>query len=338
VSVTIKQIAHLAGLSVPTVSRILNNDSELFRPETREKVLQAARELGYRPNSYRMALRTKRFNAIGLLLGSAQVDGVVSGSLMRALLGDLHSRNQHLLVGQISDDASQPESAAPKMLREWSVDGMLMLCDGAPPLAVEKLIGDNKIPAIWLGARRPSDCIYSDDEGGAREATQRLLKIGHKKIAFVSLGGDADARAAHQAGYESAMKDEAMPRQLIAPKQPVPQAVRFDYLSDWLRTHQKESPTAVLCAGRSEAVAFFAAALAAGKSVPQDVSIIAIHGEPVEDAGQRITTMVLPGSEMALQGLAALAEKISHPERDSPSRALPMVYAEGATLAPPGGV
>ena len=336
-SVTIKEIAKRSGLSVPTVSRILNSDSEQFRPATREKVLRAARELGYRPNSYRMALRTKRFNAIGLLVGPRRVDCAATGSMMRTLLAELHDRNQHLVVGQVAGGAEQSESLAPKMLREWSVDGMLMDCDETLPGIVEQLIDDNKIPAIWLNCRRANDCIYPDDESGAREATERLLKIGHRRIAFVSLDGEHSQRE-RQAGYESAMKDAAMPRQAIAPKETVPQADRLDHLSDWLGKHREQAPTAVVCAGRSESLALFTAAMGAGMSVPQDLSIFGMHDEPMDDPGRRITAMCVPASEIATQGLAALNERIAEPARAFEPRALPLAYCEGTTLAPPGGV
>lgn len=336
-SVTIKEIAQRAGLSVPTASRILNNDSKMFRPATREKVLQAARELGYRPNSYRMALRTKRFNAIGLLVGPRQVDRATTGSVMRTLLAELHDRNQHLVLGQVADRAEQSESSAPKMLREWSVDGLLMDCDENLPQIVRQLIENNKIPTIWLNCRRAGDCIYPDDESGARDATHRLLKIGHRRIAFVSLDGEPSHRD-RQTGYESAMRDAAMPRQAIAPKEPVPQADRLDHLSDWLRQHRADAPTAAVCAGRSESVALFTAAVATGISVPRDMSIFGIDDEALDDPGRRITAMCVPASEIATQGLAALNEKIEQPGRPSEPRALPLAYCEGTTLAPPGGV
>ena len=338
-SVTIKQIAAVAGLSVPTVSRILNNDTELFRPETREKVLKAARDLGYRPNSYRMALRTKRFNAIGLLLGTKQIDGIASGGVMRTLLAELHGRNQHLLVGEVPECQVEGTEAAPKMLREWSVDGMLMHCDENPSHVVDQLIRDNKIPTVWFNSRRETDSVYPDDRDGARDATERLIRLGHKNVAFVDLGGSPDAaRVERRAGYEAAIQQGGAVTQLVTPGHAVPQADRLDYLSNWLRTHRETSSTAALCAGRGEASALFTAAVSNGLSVPRDLSIIAIHDEPLDDPGQRITTMVLPESEMALQALAALAEKITDPGRTAPSRALPLSYHEGATLAPPGGV
>jgi LacI family transcriptional regulator len=343
VSVTIKEIAKRSGLSVPTVSRILNNDSDLFRPETKEKVLQAARELGYRPNSYRMALRTKRFNAIGLLLGQRQIEGSLAGGVIRSLLAELHGRNQHLLVGEVwprgPEGAEVTEPAAPKMLREWSVDGTLIHCDEASPPAVEKLIRENRIPAIWFNCHRDADCVYPDEREGARNATERLIRVGHARILFAGLDGAADAAQEQRlGGYEAAVRDGGLTAYRVIPNDRVRPAERLDLLIEALRAPSGERPTAALCSGRMTATAMFAAALAGGLSVPRDLSIIAIHDDPVDDAGRRITTMCLPGSEMAMQGLAALNEKIADPTREMPSRAIPLAYCEGATLSPPGGV
>lgn len=346
VSVTIKQIAHRAGLSVPTVSRILNNDSELFRPETREKVWRAARELGYRPNSYRMALRTKRFNAIGLLVGQRQIEGSISAAVLRSLLIEMHARNQHLLVGEVPplapDEAELAAAAAPKMIREWAVDGMLMDCEKNAPGGVDKLIRDHKIAAVWLNARDGDDCVYPDDRQGAREATERLIRVGHRSIAFVSLEGRTQldpALAERLEGFESAVLEAGATAHRLIPNDRVRPADQIDVLIEFLRTHSGgDRPTAALCCGRRPATAMFAAALASGLSVPKDFSIVAIHDEPVDDPGRRITTMCLPSSEMALQGLAALIDKIAEPAKPMPSRAIPLTYCEGATLSPPGGV
>lgn len=346
VSVTIKQIAQRAQLSVPTVSRILNNDSELFRPETREKVWSAAHELGYRPNSYRMALRTKRFGAIGLLVGQRQIEGSISAAVLRSLLVEMHARSQHLLVGEVPPhtpgNGELAVAGAPKMIREWAVDGLLMDCEKNAPGGVDKLIRDYKIAAIWLNSRDDDDCVYPDDRQGAREATERLIRSGHRAIAFVSLDGRTQldpALAERLEGFESAVYGGAATAHRLIPNDRVPPADQLDLLLEFLRTHSDGNrPTAALCCGRRAATAMFAAALASGLSVPKDFSIIAIHDEPVDDPGRRITTMCLPSSEMALQGLAALIDKISEPTRPMPSRAIPLTYCDGATLSPPGGV
>jgi LacI family transcriptional regulator len=337
VAITIKQIAERAGLSVPTVSRILNNDAELFRPETRDKVLAAARELGYRPNSYRMALRTKRFNSIGLLFSADPSLSVLSHETQCVLLQELQRRDQHLVAGQAGKPTSNGdgdgEASLPKMLREWSVDGLLIDAAAAASPAVEELIHRTSIPAIWLNVKRPSDCVYPDELAGAREGTERLLKLGHTRIIFMELGhhGAPD----RQAGYEAAMKTAGLSPRIVAPD-PVDECNRAAFLSDWIGAHRgPDFPTAIFCGGVDTAMPLYLAASRAGLDVPDDLSILAIHDRCADGLGVRLSVMCLPAADVALLGLKALDEKIADPNKDLPPCAVPLRYEEGATV---GGV
>ena len=334
-AVTIKQIADHAGLSVPTVSRILNNDSQLFRAETRDKVLKSASELGYRPNSYRMALRTKRFNSIGLLFTADTSLSCLSCETQTALLGELARRNQHLVAGQAGLSAAIDDATLPKMLREWSVDGLLIDTTAATPLAVEELIHRTKIPAIWLNSRRDADCVYPDEFAGAKAGVERLLDLGHRRVMYLDLGD----RGRHfgpdrQAGYEAAMKAAGLTPQALTPA-PVEKADRAAFLSEWIRANRgRDFPTAVFCSGVDQAMPLYVAAVQAGLSVPRDLSILTIHDQSADALGLRLTQMRLPAAELALVGLTALDEKILNPTVDVPPCAVPLIYEEGATLAP----
>jgi LacI family transcriptional regulator len=336
VAITIKQIAERAGLSVPTVSRILNNDAELFRPETRDKVLTAARELGYRPNSYRMALRTKRFNSIGLLFSADPCLSALSHETQCVLLQELHRRDQHLVAGQagtaVSNGDGHGEASLPKMLREWSVDGLLIDGAAAASAAVEELIQRTSIPAIWLNVKRATDCVYPDEFAGAREGTERLLKLGHKRIMFMDL---AHHRASdRQAGYEAAMKAAGLSPRVVAPD-PVDRCDRAVFLSDWIGAHRApDFPTAIFCSDVDTAMPLYVAACRAGLDVPGDLSILAIHDRHADCLGVRISIMCLPAADVALQGLKALDEKIADPNTALPPRSLPLRYEEGATMSP----
>lgn len=339
-AITIKQIAERAGLSVPTVSRILNNDAELFRPETRDKVLAAARELGYRPNSYRMALRTKRFNSIGLLFSADPCLSALSHDTQCALLQELHRRDQHLVAGQAGKPISNGnghgdglgESSLPKMLREWSVDGLLIDGAAAASAAIEELIQRTSIPAIWLNVKRAADCVYPDEFAGAREGTERLLKLGHKRIMFMDLGhhGAPDRLA----GYEAAMKTAGLAPRVAAPD-PVDERNRAAFVSEWIGAHRTpDFPTAIFCSGVDTAMPLYVAASRAGLDVPRDLSILAIHDRCADQLGMRISVMCLPTTDVALRGLTALDEKIADPNTATPPRSLPLRFEEGATTSP----
>jgi LacI family transcriptional regulator len=332
VAVTIKQIAELAGLSVPTVSRILNNDGEPFRQETRNAVLKAAQEMGYRPNSYRMALRTKKFNVIGLLFCADRDQSALSRLTHFALLGELHKQNKHLLAGQFCGDTHQSTDLFPKMLREWSVDGVLIDTPAATSSEAERWMKRTHIPAIYLNGRRDADCVYADETAGAREATARLLNLGHKRIMYLSLGrrgerGESDSKA----GYDAAMKAAGHAPRWLTDSVPVDE--RLAYLSEWINAQPAKSfPTAVLCGDAGCAMPLYLAARVAGRSVPGDLSILAIHDGLADALGVRLAVMCLPTAELATAGLEALDRKIASPSQDVPPVALPLTYEPGATV------
>src|SRR6185369_16509410 len=83
--VTIKEIAERSGLSIPTVSQVLNNKGHRYRSETCNRVLKAVRELGYRPNSSARAMRMGRFNCVALLLSTESYRSFLPNELLRGI-------------------------------------------------------------------------------------------------------------------------------------------------------------------------------------------------------------------------------------------------------------
>jgi LacI family transcriptional regulator len=365
VAVTLKQVAEHAGQSLSTASRILNNEPHLFKQETREKVIHAARVLGYRP-----ALRSNRLNAIGLLL--ADPNRQILPDSLHWLLRELHARNQHLMIGEVPDESddrnhngisddengaadgddndtpSPHDRSVPKLLREWAVDGLLIYDGGAaladPPLPrrMMKLIRRNRVPTIWLNTRCRCDCVYADYHHGAREATQRLLRLGHRRTLFIDLNDDgARTHTDRRGGYESAAHGAGVtPHTLVAY---TPASERATLLAQCLREHRgrRDAPTAILCAQPATALPLYLAAMKARLSIPRDLSILTMHDPHREDeallrsTGTAISNMRLPAFELAREGLRALDAKMERPRRPLPPRALRLVYNEGMTVAPP---
>ena len=343
-AVTIKQIAERAGLSVPTVSRILNNDSELFRAATRDKVLKAAKDLGYRPNSYRMALRTKRFNSIGLLYPTTAANSLLSYHTFYTLREELQRRNQHLVAGQASHHIVKSEEAdvengdgeshLPKMLREWSVDGLLIDSIHAAPVRVQELISRTKIPAIWLNAKRPSDCVYADEFTGAKRGTEILIGKGHSRISFIE-NGKHDPTGERHAGYAAAMKAAGLTPNFFGPSS-IPTSERAVFFQQWIEKFRGSAfPTAYFCDHSDLAASFYLAAMWSKLSVPKDLSILTFHDHLCDTLGFPMSAMRLPAAELALQGLTALDEKIKKPEVEIAPRALPITFEQGTTIGPP---
>ena len=142
-----KQIAEHLGLSLPTVSQVLNNRGQL-RPETRRRVLRAAVKLGYRPNTAAKAISTGRFNCIALLLGADPLSGYLNRDMIEGIHDALADRNMHLTITKLPDQKLTDDGYVPKMLRESMADGMLINYKANIPPGMVELIEEDRLPAI----------------------------------------------------------------------------------------------------------------------------------------------------------------------------------------------
>ena len=209
-SVTIIDIAREAGVSIATVSRVLNR-GEGAGPEVRTRVLEIVERLGYRPNVSARALSGRRSYLIGVMflrLGGYHYVGEVQLGAMTAC----RRAGYHLVVEQIETPQGViPPEALGAILRDAAFDGLVLtppLCDDLGLLAA---VEDANIPyrPAWrrtaMSTARPTSGM--DDQEAAREQTLRLWDMGHRRIAFI--GGPADHRAAvrRRAGYLAAMRD-----------------------------------------------------------------------------------------------------------------------------------
>lgn len=361
-AVTVKDVAEYTGLSVPTVVQVLGSRAHLFRPETRERVLKAAEKLGYRPNSSAKAMRKGRFGAIGLLTSANADAGAddVHSRTMWAMLDELLTHDLLLTIGQMPDEKHISEGVVPKILREWSVDGLLINYSHDFPEAMLAMIVRYHIPSIWLNEVLVNDCVYPDDFSAIRQATEHLLRHGHKRIAYINysnLTGDYSVGARFN-GYSKAMQTADLPVRTLRAGFELPEdfgssrrkeltaaavgggepTVSLEYLGDEVKAIESmlsgpDRPTAVLSNGSEETATLLLAAAKHGLSVPKDLSIIAVRDNPARICGQDITTMEVPAAALGKNAIAMLLQKIKDPLAELPSQAVPYTFWKGATVA-----
>src|SRR6185295_16580276 len=186
--VTIKEIAERSGLSVPTVSQVLNNKGHRYRSETCKRVLKAVRELGYRPNSSARAIRMGRFNCVALLLSTERHKSFLPNELLRGIHDGVAEHDYHMSLTVLPDDKLTSQGFVPKILRQWMADGLLINYHVDVPQRMIELIHEHGIPSVWINTKQKSDCAFPDDLGASREATEKLLALGHRRIFYADLG------------------------------------------------------------------------------------------------------------------------------------------------------
>jgi LacI family transcriptional regulator len=200
---TIKQVAHEAGVSVATVSRVLN-DTGPVAEETRRRIRETAERLRYVPHGAARSLITNQTNAIGVLL--PDIHGEFFSEVIRGI--DIASRHHgyHLLVS--SSHGNRGELEAVLRSTRGRVDGLIVM---SPDLDAQTLKGNlpETLPIVTLndgGARAPFDSISVDNFGGAQAMTRHLLALGHTRVAFIK-GPPKNIDAAERLrGYRDAMR------------------------------------------------------------------------------------------------------------------------------------
>jgi len=334
--VTIAQIARAARAAQSTVSCVLNGKfKESGASAERIAQIQAiARRLNYRPSAAARAMRTGRCDAIGLVLSTRP--GRISPflDLWLGLMDDLHVRGLSLTVARLPDDELTDDAALPRLMREWAVDGLLIdYVAEAPPHFID-LLRDQHIPTVWLNHRQDFDAAFPDDHHGARLATEHLIALGHRRIAWHSdNAGPHYSHGERLAGYTLAMTAAGLTPRAHLGDHWASAAERLPVARRLLKSDDR--PTAVLCYGAQDALPLYVAALERGWRVPRDLSLITFHREPFATHGIDLTTAIIPAAAMGRAAVDLLLAKLAEAGQAQTAMALPYTLHAGATCAPP---
>jgi LacI family transcriptional regulator len=309
VTPTITHVAEAAGVSIKTVSRVINQEAGV-NPETRERVLSAVAKLHYRPKLSARSLAGARSFLIGLLYydpSAAYVGRVQQGATVRC-----REAGYHLVVESLHDDAPALGQQVERMVSALRPDGMILtppLCDNS---LVLKTLQESGTPAVLVSPARnykgwPS--VRMDDALAAEEITNLLISLGHERIAFIKGATEQAASALRYQGYVRAMKTHRV--------EVLPQLVhegKFTFASGLEAAHhllsRRVRPTAVFASNDDMALGVLAAAQRLGLGVPGDLSIAGFDDSIASDlVWPTLTTVRQPMEEMARVAVDMLIAK-----------------------------
>lgn len=209
--ITIKDIAQAAGLSPATVSLVLNNRPSRIAPQTKERILTIAREMGYRPNSAAVSLKTNRSYTIGLIIPDIRNDYYATYAKG---LEDACQENGWSMVLCSTNFNDERERQYIDTLRTKSIDGISLV---TTPPRIPKSNSDNvelilsmNIPLVQMDLtayRPPANAVICDHVKGGYMATRHLLSLGHRKIAFITGPSYLEGSNSRLKGCKKAFED-----------------------------------------------------------------------------------------------------------------------------------
>ena len=337
----LNQIAQEAGVSRWTVSRVLRGETVYVRPHAArraEQIRESAARLGYRPNAAAQAVGRGRFDTLALLSNADEAE-YLSPQMLFALQNAASARRQHLVLERLPSRELDRPDAVPQVLRRASCDAVLFHAVGPLPERYEQVVTQYRLPVVWLNAKRPTDCVYFDDLAAARQATDHLIALGHRRIALLSTPADETSHYSlddRRDGYAEAMAGaELKPRGIELPVGAVHgHDPRPADLLDPVLTGP-DRPTAILTVERDLAGFAYVSALRVGLSVPRDLSLIGF-GERMSNAtGVRIGICRLPEADLGRRAVDLALRKVESPDDALPPEALPAALELHDTVAPP---
>lgn len=299
--VTISDVAAAAGVDPAVVSRLMNDNPNLsIRETTRQRVLDAINELGYRPNSAARSLRTARAHAWGLLIPS--FNNPVYSEIIAGAEDEAARRESVLLVGSL-DDPAQGQRFFDR-LGHGRVDGLMYMGSGSVPNSVRELeIRTIEVNRQSLGSRR---YVILDDERGAAMATDYLLELGHELIGHIGGPAEADTARRRLEGFQTTLHEAGIEPGPYLGADYTPNG-GYEAMSVML---DDDPPTAIFCANVASAIGALAAARDRMMNVPADVSVIAVHDHALaEYLTPPLTTVRMPLRELGERALRLLADK-----------------------------
>lgn len=285
---TIVDVAREAGVSLGTVSRVINEKASV-RPQLRDRVLQAASALGYVPNFAAQSMRTQSTRAVGLMV--SDVSNPLFSSEVSAMEEVLYRSGYNMILTN-SRDRAETEKEIITLFERRRFDGMIVTLSKEDDPAILRLLAESTIPKVLLEREcaLPIDSAATDHYSGALQATRYLLDLGHRRIGLVTVTQAALPGRARGEAYVAAHKKAGL--------RVDPSLTSFDgflpdagYHAAYRMLVGPKPPTAII-AGANQMPGVLKAVRSLRIPVPKRLSLITIGDTDVASVHQPALTAV----------------------------------------------
>ncbi len=312
---TIREVAKRAGVSLQTVSNVLNGRLSQVGEKTRERVLQSIEELGYQPNLHARGLRSQRTYTVGFLTVDPSARFLADPFHMTILSGmaDILRDNDYGLLVQALPPGG-PADSFERLFRQRRFDGAVVHLSGSPTVRKKCVaqMDQTGCPFVLIEERAEGPrCagVRADNRTGATSAVEHLRSKGHRRMGFLYYSDPSwPAIEERLAGFEAALRSHRLP---AAIRLPITEE-SIEPARAALETAVRDEPalSAVLCSNDVLAVGALQAAKSLGRRVPEEIAIVGFDDfDFARYVDPPLTTVALPGYEMGRRAAELLLEQ-----------------------------
>lgn len=307
---SVQKIAQMAGVSVATVSRVLNNSNSV-KPANRQKVLAAIEESNFQPNLLARQLRTARSSMILVLV--SDISNPFCAEVVKGIEAQAEKNGYRILLCNSGADIARSQSCL-QLLSGKMVEGIITMNALSRLPELGELIGQ----APWVQCAEHDDngqiaCVGIDDEAAAQSVVHHLAGRGRQRIALINHDLRYRYARLRQQGYTAQLNAEQLTWQSIAYASELSfsagRAAMQQLLADKVR------PDAVFAVSDTLAAGAMSAIQQAGLRIPKDIAVVGFDGSELADmTSPPLTTLAQPSQAIGCQACELLLQKIARPD------------------------
>lgn len=327
---TIYDVAKVAGVSAKTVSRVLNGDGPVGI-KTREAVEAAMRDLGYVPSNAARMMRASKSGLVGLITGAISTAGEIARPAglpdLFIVQGIQQVMAQAGMTLMIADTAGRSETV-PHLIDTFlshRVEGLIYVAEYHQPVRLPKITGQTPLVLVNCFDDAGTPAVVPDDQRGQYALVNRLIRAGHRRIAYLTLRDEIVATRLRGTGYREALAEAGLPHDPalvqncdLEGRDGETQLI-WDTIDRMLRL--PDPPTVFCCGNDKMALAVYGILRSMGRKVPDEVSVAGYDNYRViaETLYPPLTTVDLPYTAMGVRAAQRLLALISGEGRDDRS-------------------
>lgn len=314
---TIKEVAQLAGVSITTVSHVVNS-TRFVSQDTRQRVMDAMQRLNYRPNSMARSLRLGVSQMFGLMLPDNS--NPFFAEIARKIENLCYENGYNVILCN-SDNNQERESSYIDLLIGKMVDGVIFIASGNQPDHLNMLV-EAGIPIVIVDREvglQVADVILVDNCQGGYLAARHLIQLGHRRLACISGSSRVTPSADRVQGYRQALRDYGMD---CDESRIISGDLRYEGGIQAMQAllSLPEPPTGVFCCNDLMAIGAMRAVRSAGLRVPEDISLVGFDDIFMASAvTPALTTVAQPIEEIAEKAARLLLERVHSPQPKKPT-------------------